>query len=97
MRSACAFDRDVLLSGISVNTQSFDTDKPCSTLPLGEKATDKTAPEWPSSVCSDAPSPRMALRIVHGGWRTPTISLGLRVAHLKWNRRYHLSTAQLEN
>ena len=36
-------------------TQSFDTNKPCSTLLSGEKATKETGLEWPSSVCSSVP------------------------------------------
>src|SRR5438477_192168 len=36
-------------------TQSPDTRKVCSSLSLGEKATDMTESEWPSSDCSSAP------------------------------------------
>jgi hypothetical protein len=35
-------------------TQSFDKYRVCTTLPSGEKATDGTESEWPSSVCSAA-------------------------------------------
>ena len=35
--------------------QWFGTSKVGSTLPSGEKATEVTEPEWPSSVCSGAP------------------------------------------
>lgn len=36
-------------------TQSFDTNKPCSTLLSFTKVTELTTLEWPSSVCSTAP------------------------------------------
>jgi hypothetical protein len=35
--------------------QSFDTSRDDNSLPLGEKATDVTQSEWPSSVWSAAP------------------------------------------